>query len=89
MILALRLMDTDVASFVLKGHSLAARYRRHLQGHRLAVSFMTEGELYEWGLRAVWGRTDSVELRKGPAEAGRYAPMPEAVASAVRRAEPS
>jgi predicted nucleic acid-binding protein len=56
MILALRLMDTDVASFVLKGHSLAARYRHHLQGHRLAVSFMTEGELYEWGLRAAWGR---------------------------------
>jgi tRNA(fMet)-specific endonuclease VapC len=46
--MALRLMDTNIASFMLKGHSLATRYRRHLQGHQLAVSFMTVAELYEW-----------------------------------------
>jgi tRNA(fMet)-specific endonuclease VapC len=60
--LALRLMDTNVASFVLKGHSLAHRYRRHLQGHQLAVSFMTEAELVEWGLRARWSRSRFTQL---------------------------
>ena len=39
--MTLRLMDTNIASFMLKGHSLAQQYRRHLQGHQLAVSFMT------------------------------------------------
>jgi tRNA(fMet)-specific endonuclease VapC len=49
-------MDTDVASFILKGHSLARRYRPDLQGHHLAISFMTEAELFEWGFRASWSR---------------------------------
>jgi tRNA(fMet)-specific endonuclease VapC len=60
--MALRLMDTDVASFMLKGHSLATRYRRHLQGHQLAVSFMTVAELYEWGFYARWGKARFAKL---------------------------
>ena len=60
--LALRLMDTNVASFILKGHSLAHRYRRHLQGHQLAVSFMTEGELFEWGFSARWSKSRFAQL---------------------------
>ncbi len=31
--------------FPLKGHQLAAAYRPHLDGHTLAVCFMTEAEL--------------------------------------------
>jgi tRNA(fMet)-specific endonuclease VapC len=62
--MARRLVDTDVASYVLKGHSLARLYRRHLQGHDLAVSFMSVAELYEWAFRARWGRT---RLRKSGA----------------------
>ena len=54
--MALRLMDTNVASFMLKGHSLAQKYRRHLQGHQLALSFMTVAELYEWAFHARWGK---------------------------------
>jgi tRNA(fMet)-specific endonuclease VapC len=49
-------MDTNVASFMLKGHSLGTRYRRHLQGHQLAVSFMTVAELYEWGFTPAGGK---------------------------------
>src|SRR5262249_20617240 len=55
-------MDTNVASFVLKGHSLAHHYRRHLQGHQLAVSFMTEAELFEWGFTARWSKPRFAQL---------------------------
>ena len=60
--MALRLMDTDVTSFVLKGHVLALSYRRQLRGHQLAVSFMTAAELYEWGFRARWGKRRFAQL---------------------------
>jgi predicted nucleic acid-binding protein len=56
------MMDTNVASFVLKGHSLAHRYRRHLQGHQLAVSFMTEADLFEWGFSARWSKSRFAQL---------------------------
>jgi hypothetical protein len=65
--MALRLMDTNIASFMLKGHSLATRYRRHLQGHQLAVSFMTVAELYEWGLLCPLGQ-NAVRSPRIPAE---------------------
>jgi tRNA(fMet)-specific endonuclease VapC len=60
--MALRLMDTNIASFMLKGHSLAQQYRRHLQGHQLAVSFMTVAEPYEWGFHARWGKARFARL---------------------------
>jgi len=60
--MARRLVDTDVTSFVLKGHVLASRYRRHLQGHHLAVSFMSVAELYEWGFRSRWGKGRFAQL---------------------------
>ena len=47
---------------MLKGHSLAQQYRRHLQGHQLAVSFMTVAELYEWGFHAHWGKARFARL---------------------------
>jgi tRNA(fMet)-specific endonuclease VapC len=50
-----RVLDTDVASFLFKGHSLAARYRPHLRGYTPVVSFMTVAEMYEWALRSRWG----------------------------------
>jgi tRNA(fMet)-specific endonuclease VapC len=54
-VLATRVLDTNVVSFLLKRHAWAARYLPHLQGHTLAVSFMTVAELYEWGMRRSWG----------------------------------
>jgi predicted nucleic acid-binding protein len=52
---AVRLLDTNIVSYLLKNHPLATRYRPHLAGHTLAVAFMTAAELYAWGRRARWG----------------------------------
>jgi predicted nucleic acid-binding protein len=53
---ATRLLDTNIVSYVFKGHPIAAGYRPHLAGHVPAVSFMTVGELYEGGMAAKWGQ---------------------------------
>jgi len=52
---ATRLLDTNIISYLFKGHSLAATYRPHLFGHTMAVCFMTEAELFEGAFRARWG----------------------------------
>jgi predicted nucleic acid-binding protein len=52
---AIRIIDTNVLSYLLKRHVLAARYRPHLNGHTLAITFMTVAELHEWARRANWG----------------------------------
>jgi tRNA(fMet)-specific endonuclease VapC len=48
-------LDTNIVSYLMKGHALAERYRPHLDGRTLAVSFMTVAELYEGAFRAGWG----------------------------------
>ncbi len=48
-------LDTNIVSYLMKGHSLAERYRSHLEGKTLAISFMTAAELYEGAFRASWG----------------------------------
>jgi predicted nucleic acid-binding protein len=53
--MATRLLDTNIISFLIGRHSLANRYRPHIRGYTLAVSFMTVGELWEGALRARWG----------------------------------
>jgi len=52
---ATRLLATNIVSYLFKGHSLAATYRPHLDGHTMAVCFMTEAELFEGAFRAQWG----------------------------------
>ena len=56
-------LDTNVVSFLMKGHRLADPYRPHLEGHTLAISFMTVGELYEGAYRDGWDekRLDKLE----------------------------
>ncbi len=49
------LLDTNVVSFVFKGDTRARDYAPFLQGHRLALSFMTVAELYEWAAIRHWG----------------------------------
>ncbi len=49
------LVDTDVASFLFKGDSRAKLYAPQLQGHRLAISFMTVAELFQWAAVRNWG----------------------------------
>jgi tRNA(fMet)-specific endonuclease VapC len=52
---AVRLLDTNIVSYLLKRHALATRYRPHLAGHTLAVAFMTVAELHDWARRSNWG----------------------------------
>jgi tRNA(fMet)-specific endonuclease VapC len=42
------LLDTGVFSFLLKGDSRANAYAAIIQVHRLALSFMTVAELFQW-----------------------------------------
>ena len=53
--MATRLLDTNIISYLLKGHSLAGVYRPHLDGHTMAICFMSEAELYEGAYPGNWG----------------------------------
>lgn len=50
------LLDTNVVSYLLNGHSLAQKYIPHLKGKRLAISFMVVAEMHEGAARAGWGQ---------------------------------
>ena len=60
--MALRLLDTNIVSFFMNNHTLAAAYQPHVAGYELAVSFQTLGELLEGGARAKWGDARWAEL---------------------------
>lgn len=49
------LLDTNIVSYQLRGHTLADAYRPLLVGNVLAISFITVGELLEGAHRANWG----------------------------------
>jgi len=51
------LLDTNLVSYRMKHHTLATLYEPHLQGHELAISFMTVAELLEGAFRAAWDST--------------------------------
>ena len=50
------LLDTDVASFLLKRHARAATFRSLVEGRQLALSFVSVAELYKWAVKREWGR---------------------------------
>ncbi|MFN3648250.1 MAG: type II toxin-antitoxin system VapC family toxin [Armatimonadota bacterium] len=54
--LSLIVVDTDVASFLFKQDSRAARYAPHLIGKVLVLSAQSRAELYTWPLLRNWGR---------------------------------
>lgn len=56
------LIDTNIVSFILKRDTRAAQYAPILAGHRLAVSFATVAELYEWAYLRKWGQRRQREL---------------------------
>ncbi len=60
--MATRVLDTNIVSYLLKGHTLAEVYRPHLEGHVLAISFMTVAELFEGAIRARWGKRKRAAL---------------------------
>lgn len=57
-------LDTDVWSFVFKRDSRAERYRVHLEGNVLYVSFQTVAELYQWAETANWGEKRRAKLQE-------------------------
>lgn len=48
------LLDTNIVSFILKRDTRAAAYAPILYGNRLAISFMTAAELYQWSVARKW-----------------------------------
>ena len=56
------LLDTNIVSFILKGDSRTKLYEPHLHGQRLAISFMTVAELYQWAAIRKWGTHRTKEL---------------------------
>ena len=67
--MTLRLVDTNIVSFDMRGHSLGLRYKPHLDGYTLAVAFKTVAEIYEGAWMAGWG---SRRLRHMETVLGRY-----------------
>jgi tRNA(fMet)-specific endonuclease VapC len=58
------LLDTDVVSFIIKGHSLSKKYVPILQGNQLALSFMTVAELFQWAAMRNWGKPRITSLEQ-------------------------
>lgn len=58
------LLDTNIVSYIMKGNSEAERYKEHLSGKRLAISFITVGELWAGAANASWVPTKRDQLRK-------------------------
>ena len=48
-------IDTDVVSMLFKRDTRAHRYRTHITGRLLGISFMTLAELDRWQLERQWG----------------------------------
>lgn len=58
------LLDTDAASFLFKGHPTAEKLRPHVEGKRVALSFMSVAELYRWSLERGWGQPRIARLEE-------------------------
>jgi tRNA(fMet)-specific endonuclease VapC len=59
---ALRLLDTNIVSFVVRKNPLLAICRKYFPGYSLAVSFQTVAELLEGATRAKWGPAKQARL---------------------------
>ena len=49
------IVDTDVVSFLFKGHPIGQLYGADLAGRAAGVSFMTVAEVERWALQHRWG----------------------------------
>jgi len=58
----LLLLDTNIVSFLIKGDSRARSYKPLLQNNRLALSFMTVAEMYQWAAVRNWGELRVAQL---------------------------
>lgn len=60
--MAVRMVDTNIVSYYVKRHPLAAKYLPHTTGYVLAVSFQTVAELWLWADLAGWGTARRAHL---------------------------
>lgn len=58
------ILDTDVCSFLFKRDTRAERYRPHLEGKTLCLSFQTVAELYQWAETHNWGEKRRAQLEE-------------------------
>jgi tRNA(fMet)-specific endonuclease VapC len=59
------LLDTDVFSFLMKGTDTRAElYKPHVKGKTVALSFITVGELFAWGVKKNWGAKRFADLEQ-------------------------
>ncbi len=58
------ILDTNIVSYHMKGHRIFRRYQPRLEGHTLAISFMTVAELYEGAFRDNWSERKLLKLRE-------------------------
>lgn len=56
------LVDTNIVSYVFKQDTRALQYAPLLEGNRLAVSFATVAELFEWAYVRKWGQRRQQKL---------------------------
>jgi tRNA(fMet)-specific endonuclease VapC len=63
--MAIRVIDTDVWSYLYKGRVEAKLYEPHLFGNLLVISFQTQAELFRGAIAAGWGarRREHLESR--------------------------
>lgn len=58
------LLDTDIFSFLFKKDDRLQPYASHLKGKKLAISFMTVAELFQWASIRNWGIRRINQLEK-------------------------
>ena len=58
------LLDTNVVSYLFKGDTRASQYAPLIQGYRLAISFVTVAELFEWAITRNWGERRFQQLEQ-------------------------
>ena len=63
--MAIRVIDTDVWSYLYKGRDEAKLYEPHILGNTLVISFQTQAELLRWPIAGDWGqrRREHLESR--------------------------
>jgi predicted nucleic acid-binding protein len=58
------ILDADVVSMLFKGDTRAFRFREHIVGRLLGISFMSLAELERWPLERNWGSLRKAELER-------------------------
>jgi hypothetical protein len=56
------MLDTNVFSYIYKGHPLAERFLPYVEGKRRYLSFMTVGELFRWAYSENWNHKEVSDL---------------------------